>query len=74
MVKSQHKQQERRFRWHASAVILFGCLLLAAGIAQADETPPVNGRTNLAAGKTVQFSPEPLYGPTHKNNTDKQTF
>lgn len=70
MVKSQHKQQERRFRWHASAVILFGCLLLAAGIAQADETPPVNGRTNLAAGKTVQFSPEPLYGPTHKNNTD----
>jgi len=43
---------------------------LSIHLAKADPTPPSNGRTNLALGKKVLFSPTPNYGLTAKGDTD----
>jgi hypothetical protein len=36
----------------------------------AAETPPLEGRTNLASGRPVVFSPRPNYGLTQKGDSD----
>jgi len=50
--------------------ILFSALLSIAGIAQAAPLPPSQGRTDLAFGKKVLFSPAPNYSLTAKGDTD----
>ena len=40
-------------------------------LAWADETPPTEGRVNLASGRPVVFSPAPNYGLTAKGDSDE---
>ena len=45
-------------------------LMGLAGVSAADELPPLKGRTNLAAGRPVIFSPTPNYYLTRQGDTD----
>lgn len=46
-------------------------LLGLVAVARAGEAfPPLEGRTNLASGKPVEFSPRPNYAPTARGETD----
>lgn len=45
-------------------------MLLATARLPAEELPPTEGRTNLAAGRSVVFAPEPNYRLTQRNDTD----
>ncbi len=46
-------------------------LLVGGAAAMAEPTPPMQGRTDLAKGKAVAFSPEPGYSLTKKGGTDQ---
>lgn len=51
--------------------ILITCaILLVTARLPADELPPTEGRTNLAAGRVAVFAPEPNYRLTQRNDTD----
>lgn len=52
--------------------VLTGSVFLAGGFGEAlaNQFPPTDGRTNLAQGKTVAFSPRPNYPLTSKGDTD----
>ncbi len=50
---------------------VLGAVLWAGGaMALAEPLPPTTGRTNLALGKTVVFSPKPNYSLTARGGTD----
>jgi len=52
-------------------MLILGAILLAMARLPAAELPPTEGRTNLAAGRAVVFAPEPNYGLTQRNGTDR---
>jgi hypothetical protein len=52
------------------AVLITGLAALALAGADAAELPPLEGRTNLAAGRPVVFAPAPNYRLTHMGNSD----
>src|SRR3972149_5444896 len=56
----------RRIEW-SLVLVLSG---LVVGRAPAAEMPPLDGRTNLAAGCKVVFSPTPNYALTLKGDSD----
>jgi hypothetical protein len=61
--------QQNRFKAHLAAL---GAALLCGVSAPllAEELPPLEGRTNLAAGAAVQFAPNPNYSITARNGQD----
>lgn len=68
------RQQETLRGAKARLLGMFVCIIWAvvAGAVQApaDELPPLEGRTNLASGRAVVFSPTPNYSLTKKGDTD----
>ncbi len=55
--------------------VILGILFMCAGLLvtpwlRADELPPTEGRTNLAAGRPIVFAPAPNYRLTQRNDTD----
>jgi len=52
-------------------MLILAAMLLATVRLLAAELPPTEGRTNLAAGRTVVFAPEPNYRLTQRNDTDQ---